>query len=75
MVCTSRRRSCTLMRSCRGLFGIVVQNGHCRLGEDGAGVNAPQSTKWTVRPVIFTPWARASRTPCGEPGKEGSRAG
>ena len=24
----------------QGLFGIVVQNGHCRLGEDGAGVNA-----------------------------------
>ena len=24
----------------QGLFGIVVQNGHCRLGEDGAGVDA-----------------------------------
>ena len=24
----------------QGLFGIVVQNGHCRLGEDGAGINA-----------------------------------
>ena len=24
----------------QGFFGVVIQNGHCRLGEDGAGVNA-----------------------------------
>src|SRR5699024_3110770 len=37
-------------------------------------VSTPASTSMTLQPVIFTPWARASRTPCA-PGNEGSRAG
>ena len=37
-------------------------------------VSTPASTRCTVQPVIFTPWARASRTPWA-PGKDGSRAG
>src|SRR5690625_900647 len=66
-------RSTTLMRSCSSSWVSLSPTGMTRWAIIGP-VSTPRSTRWTVTPVTFTPYARVSRTGLA-PGNEGSSAG
>src|SRR6185437_6529896 len=70
---TSSARSATLIRSCSVASSSSSRTGTAACASTGPA-SMPSSTRNTVQPLTFTPYARASLTPC-MPGKDGSSAG
>src|SRR6201996_6866649 len=72
-VSTSSARSAILIRSCRVASSSSSCTDTAACASTGPA-STPSSTRNTVQPVTFTPYASASLTPC-MPGKDGSSAG